>query len=135
MPGVDSADAGVSSFTPVAISADPQPQPGTIRALMSLPTAVRPRHALVISAAVVVLLAAAERTSSAPARDATSYRAGYTAAANSTLVHQAMTRPGMTPSTLCDQFWDSFLLHEGSSSVVAADFRAGCTRAVAETME
>lgn len=90
---------------------------------------------IVVGAALIVLLAVAEIACGSHGRDDTSYRAGYAAASNGTVVREAMTGPGMTPSVFCDALVETMLSKGGSTNIVTIDFVTGCTRAVAEAME
>ncbi|CDO10437.1 hypothetical protein BN977_05270 [Mycolicibacterium cosmeticum] len=86
---------------------------------------------VVVSAALVAVLALAEIASGPHQRDDASFRAGYAAASNGTMVRAAMTEPGVTPTVFCDALAEK----NSVPGIVARDFLAGCRRAVADAME
>ncbi len=84
--------------------------------------------------ALLILLAVPAATGS-DAHDGASFRAGYAAVTDASLVRAEMTSPGTTSSALCNSLFERTLVEAVSTAVVRADFVSGCTRAVADAME
>ncbi|MEN4479133.1 hypothetical protein [Mycolicibacterium cosmeticum] len=100
-----------------------------------LPAIPPPSRVVVVSAALVAVLGVFEIASGPHPRDDTSFRAGYAAVTNGSVVRAALATPGMTPSTFCIALAETTPSPRDSPTLVAGDFVAGCRRAVTDAME
>ena len=64
------------------------------------------------------------------------YRAGYVAASDASFVREAMNRPMVTSTGLCDELLLArALVASDAAGIVRRDFVNGCTQAIATVME
>lgn len=88
-----------------------------------------------ISAVLLMVLAVVETVIGSDVSDDASYRAGFVAASDASFVREAMSRPMVTSTGLCEELLARALSASDASGIVRRDFVNGCAQAIATVME
>jgi hypothetical protein len=90
----------------------------------------------VTCAVLLALVAILEVGSGHDRPDDVSYGVGYNEAPKARVIRSVMTRPGVTPTSLCANLWEHFLLNgDSTGAVIRQDFLRGCKHAIGDAME